>query len=345
MGKKDFNLIIEEATRSTLLEYMGVSDTVSDSASEILNAIIQSFPNYPILTAQIPILVKGDNNNYTIVKYDKYIKGNAGGYSFVARLFLYDAKCGIPFDTIYTKMVDEGFINVAFGSTNNIVKFFVPWPSDNNLGREVYAKYLSMLNHEVKHAYQHSKRGGMTPVTPQYKNALKYMHRASNEDETLWLMERYIPKVYYAFDPDEVDARVQELYSEASSLNTDITKTNAAKYIYELMNAYDSILKAYNEVYDLDKEKHTRQFIEAFVREKIGCDMKQFFSYCERGKKRFQKSLMRIYARWQQENQGSDITGNQGSFSRMARNEIPQQSPFKNKSLVQFLKSIFNFFI
>lgn len=312
--------IIEEATRHALNEHMGVSDNVLVAAEKVLNGLVNDFPKVEASKIEHPVILAHGYYSMQIVEYSKTLQLTFGNLQVNAELYLYDSTYESTYNDVYNTLSNEGLIRIDFEPYSNTITLNLPWPMNNKLTKDVKAKVMPYLNHELLHAYQHRMRGEYTQVSPQYTNSLKNLHGASNENSTLWLIEDRLPEIYYMLTTDEIYTHLQQMYVEAVSGKYErINDTPTSKRLYRIISDFDKIKLAYSETMNFHKNANTRSFIENYIRTKLECEPKEYFSHCESGVKILRNGMMRVYARWQQEGQGRDATGNQSSYIQANR--------------------------
>lgn len=317
---KNIDKIIEESTRYALNEHMGVSDNVSVAAERVLNGLVNEFPKVEASRIEHPVILTHGYYSMQIVEYSKTLELTFGNLHVDAELYLYDSTYESTYNDVYKSLSEENLIRIDFEPYSNTIFLKLPWPMNNKVTNDVKANVMPYLNHELLHAYQYRMKGDYMYVSPQYTNSLKNLHGANNENSTLWLIEDRLPEIYYMLTADEIYTHLQQMYVEAvSGKYESINDTPTSKRLYRIISDFDNIKLAYSETMNFHKKDNTRSYIENYIRTKLGCEPKEYFRYCESGLKKLRNGMMRVYARWQQEGQGRDVTGNQSSHIQANR--------------------------
>ena len=165
---------------------------------------------------------------------------------------------------------------------------------------------LSTINHEVKHAFQYYKRSGNISRKKFY-NMLGYNTDADpNIIDNLGLSVEQIRYTYYAFDFDEVDAVLQQIYIEITEKNCELERSWS----------YMGIMTAkeiYNRIYSFYSSRRYNYPIRVLFNKIYGSDvLDKYITHCQRGIKRFDEHLRRIIGRISSERPGQKILPGRG---------------------------------
>jgi hypothetical protein len=166
---------------------------------------------------------------------------------------------------------------------------------------------LSTINHEVKHAFQYYKRGGDGIIDKSYHVSSYSTAGDSNIIDNLGLSVGQIKYAYYAFDFDEVDAVLQQIYIEITEKNCELERSWSYMNITMAKEIYNKIYSFYNSsrykypIRDLFNKIYGSDFIDKYL------------VHCQRGIKRFDEHLRRIIGRISSERPGQRILPGRGA--------------------------------
>lgn len=151
---------------------------------------------------------------------------------------------------------------------------------------------LSAINHELKHAYQNFKRGGKRISDDIYDSSLS--HKGDSETnilKSLGVSVADIRYTYYAFDLDEVDAHLQEIYIYVTRKQGSLMSSSAYRFITEAKKVYEKIYKYYTT-------SRYGYAIKGIFRMIYGSDvLDKYLAHCQKGIRRFDEHLRRIVGR------------------------------------------------
>ncbi len=312
---------IDKVVRRVILEYGGVSDEVIRISREIYQLIVSQHRGHSWLDI-------GDGEHFK--RFNLYLDGTeADGLISEVRvkLFAYDPS-EMTFNDKYQQLVKRGLVKLSFSTTANAINLFIPYPVNDQMDQEGKTYLMSCINHEVKHCLQHNRRGGWTNVSDTYVKSLSSSPIEDN-NTTMFLMKSLIRRMYYIFDPDEIDARLQEIYIELRETGT-LSKCKAYDDVKTCIEGYAWINRAVRstDAWDSKYFKEARSAFPEVLKEMLGEGMTpgQFFSYCTRGIRKFREQLRRIIGRYDSENPKE-----RGSFGEYAKKEIPMRDMFTLK--------------
>lgn len=314
--------LIENIIRKVILEYSGVSDEILDISNEILSMLFSQSRNFEW------------KYSMTIGEYHKRftldLEGTkTGGLvdEVLVKLFPYDSK-KMSFLQAKEIYADKEYLNLSFSPGYNRIKLFIPWPYDGNMDKQGVDYILSSINHEVKHAYQNNKRGG-TKISDMYINSLKPTSTKEGDRASYNLMKYYVKSLFYNFDNDEIDSRLQELYIQLGKNDGNLDKCDVYKRFKESIGEYNYLNNILNPRTSFDRRYYSkdRALIQNVLDEMLGggITIKRFMAYCKDGIERFREHSRRIIGRYRREHPNGT-----GSFKNYANREIPQSGVFKN---------------
>ena len=322
------NSLIENVVRKVILEYSGVSDEIMDISKKIMSLIFSEEKKYEWKMSTIT----GDY-------YKKFYLPIKGTNIFNVvnevsiKLFYYNPK-NMNFEMAKEVYTETGDINLAFSPSREAIKLYIPFPSGGTMDEYGINYLISSINHEVKHAYQHRMRG-RTIIPSAYSNSVKPIRYNKDEeyDEkelALRVMRRDIKNLYYLYDKDEIDARLQEIYIGLTQNGGDLEKVkvynkmiNAEKDYYWIKNRILFPKDSFHIRYYERERSLFRQELKNMLGDEITPG--EFFYHCESGIKRFREHVRRVIGRYRNE-YGTPS----GSFANYTKNEIPQSGMFKN---------------
>ena len=319
MGK---DKLIENVIRKVILEYSGVSDEVLDVSNEILAMLFKQNRDFEW------------KYSMTVGEYYKRFTLNLEGTKtgqlvneVVVKLFPYDSD-KMTFAKAKQMYINKGYVNLAFSPRYNRIKLFIPWPYDGNVDKYGMDYLSSSINHEVKHAYQHNKRGG-TNISDMYINSLKPVSTQENDRPSYNLMKFYVRNLFYNFDVDEIDAHLQELYIQLEKNDGNLEKCDVYNRFKENVKEYNFLNNILNPKTKFDKEFYSedRTLFQNVIDDMLGngITIGKFMTYCKNGIERFKEHSRRIVGRYRREHPNGT-----GSFKDYAKGEIPQSGVFKN---------------
>lgn len=318
------NSLIENVVRKVILEYSGVSDEIMDISQEILSLIFQEEKNHDWKMSQ----VTGDYYK----RFSLPIEGTEISKivnEVLIRLFYYNPK-QMNFEMAKEVYTETGDLKLAFSPMRNGIKIYIPFPGDGQMDEQGVQCLLSYINHEVKHAYQSRKRGG-TIINNAYINSVKPMPDIDEKNLVIRIMRGDIRNLYYMFDKDEIDARLQEIYIQLMNNGGDLSKCNSYKKMAHQEKRYNwlknELLFPPKDSFEMKYYKKEREVFKMELERMLGDEITpgEFFYHCESGIKRFREHVRRIIGRYRNE-YGTPS----GSFANYTKNEIPQSGMFKN---------------
>ena len=327
------NKLIESVVRQVILEYSGVSDEVINLSELVFAEMAKQSRNYQWTKAE---QTSGEyEKNFTID-----LEEGSLGKGAIIKLYGYDSRKQ-SFSSKLQELEERGCVKLAFGVLTKMVKLSIPYPLEGELDDYGKDYIITSLNHEIKHALQDYKRGG-TKVSSAYQKAVKN-YKINDKDSITYLMKAYVKDMYYVLDPDEVDARLQEIYIELRNTGS-LQQSKAYQRIKEKEKEYVWLSRILYPQTDFDVEyyKQAREQFPQILAEMLGNGItaNQFMRYCKKGIDRFNEHLRRVVGRYNMEN---NIT--RGSFKQYTQNEISPRDMFilkkKNPSLWKRLMSNF----
>lgn len=318
------NRLIENIVRQVILEYSGVSDEIMDISQEILSLIFQEEKNHDWKMSQ----VTGDYYK----RFSLPIEGTEISKivnEVLIKLFYYNPK-QMNFEMAKEVYAETGDLKLAFSPARNGIKLYIPFPEDGQMDKQGVQYLLSCINHEVKHAYQSRKRGG-TIINNAYMNSVKPMPDIDEKNLVIRVMRNDIRNLYYVFDKDEIDARLQEIYIQLMDNGGNLSKCDSYERMEHQEKRYNwlknELLFPPKDSFDMKYYKKEREMFKMELERMLGDEIteKEFFQHCESGIRRFREHLRRIVGRYRNEHET-----NSGSFKDYAKNEVPQSDIFRN---------------
>lgn len=310
------NNLIENVVRKVILEYSGVSDEIMDISQEILTLIFETEKGYDWKVSR----TTGDYyKRFSLpiegTKTSRIVNG------VLIKLFYYNPN-DMDFYMAREVYAESGEMNLSFSTSRETIKLYIPFPGNGVMDNDGVNYLLKAINHEVKHAYQHRMRGGTTIPLAYFKSVTQSEDNGGEKNLKLSAMRQDIKNLYYVFDKDEVDARLQEIYLELLNNNGNLNKCRTYVGINNGKRRYKQLM---SEILS-PKNSFNINFRDELKR-MLGDEItpKQFFYHCESGIKRFDEHVRRIIGRYKREHETSN-----GSFKYYAKNEIPQSGVFQN---------------
>lgn len=317
------NSLIESVVRQVILEYSGVSDEVMNISQKLISLLFDEEMNHEWKMSE-------ETGDY-VKEFLIPIHCKAANYLSV-RLFYYNHK-QMDFKMAKEVYSELGVLLFAYNPKFKAIKLHIPFPDNGIIDEDSMKDILSSINHEVKHGYQANKRGYMN-VAPAYTNSVKsgvYTDNDTDKNLKLSVMRNNIKGLYYAFDTDEVDAWLQEVYIELLNNGGDLSKSRTYVYMMKKKESYNWLKNkvlfppkgSFDMRYYADVRDMFKQELEAILG--VGITPKEFFHHCESGLKRFEEHVRRVIGRYR-----SEYGAPSGSFANYAKNEVPQSGMFKN---------------
>ena len=312
--------LIENVVCKVILEYSGISDEVLDISNEILQMVFNQNRNFEW------------KYSMTVGEYYKKFTLDLEGTKadglideVLVKFFPYDSG-KMTFMQAKEAYAGKGYMSLAFSPRYNRIKLFIPWPYDGNVDKQGVDYLLSSINHEVKHAYQHNKRGG-TNVTDMYTKSLSQTSVNDDDRPSYNLMKLYIKSLYYNFDNDEIDAHLQELYIQLGENDGNINDCDVYKTFKKNVKEYNFLNNILNPRTDFDRKYYSddKALFQNVLTEMLGDGITtgRFMSYCKRGIEKFREHSRRIMGGYSRSHPNST-----GSFANYAKVEIPQSGVF-----------------
>lgn len=341
--------LVESIVRQVILEYGGVSDETVNMSRLIFNMIRKQHLNYDFVKLD-------DNMSYN--GHSLYGKGFLLDFSHSSELMSIANSIDVVLYFYYNERVfnedyfglteflrDKGLQEMSFSPKDRRITLTFAWPSTNTLDANAENDVISSINHEVKHAYQNSKRNDGMRVSDQYLKARAERRKGFddnyNADTALkHLVDYTIPWLYYKLDKDEIDAWIQELYIQGNNTN-DIKKTTMYKKLIETINDYEKLKDWYTSSDAYYTNQGIKEYIDSSIR-RID-NPKSYFNLCEKNVQYLRNKMRRVIGRWYEEQGNSS-----GSFKKYSSNEIQQASPFVQKqdsNKHSRLRNVFNRFL
>lgn len=325
--------LIESIVKEVILEYGGVSNDIMQISMAIFNLIYEHHREYRGQTFQIgdrKIYGKTFNLDIDNIQELSFLNG------IIVNLYYYDPR-NETYDEVKEFILENGYLKNNFSPSKRVITFSFVWAMTDAIPHREKNYIVSTINHEVKHAYQNSKRGGTT-ITPQYTKAqvemnkdFGYNYKADTPIKRI--VDYTIPWIYYSLDKDEINAWVQEMYIE-SQYENDIKNTKTYKRIQSIIKDYNFLKDVYSSKNDYYTKVGTKEYIDASIRridEPIN-----FFKLCDKNILYLKKKMRRVIGRWYEE-EGI----NNGNFKNYSSKEIPQSDIFvkRNKGVYDILKN------
>lgn len=333
------NRLIETVVKDIILEYGGISDDIAAKAHLIFNEICEQHREHQREASSILY------NNHTLYKkeFNLYIDDNQEllsiANSIYVTLYFYDPRFE-NYNEIHSFLNDNHLIKLFYSPHLKLIFLTFVWPSNDKFEPTVKNSILANINHEVKHAFQSSKRKSGIGVSTQYMNAANERSKPfgfNREADTPLkrIVDYVVPWIYYQLDRDEIDAWMQELYIEAHGTG-DIKNTKTYKRLLDAINDYNYIKKIYSTNEDFYTKQNAREYITKSI-SRID-EPNSYFRLCDRNLMYLKTKLRRVIGRWYEEQGISN-----GAFKNYSSNEIQQSSPFlpQNKKRRNILKRIF----
>ena len=343
--------LIESVVKKVILEYGGVSNEIMNISYDIFNAIMEQHRQY----RRVPI---DDNalqfNGHTLYCKEFDLEFNVSNpiwkvcRGVSVRLFFYEPNTE-NYDMLENFMNKNKLYHMAFNDKTKVIKLSIAWSSDDKM--DDYAKYeiISSINHEVKHAYQSSKKNGLG-MPDEYFTAKDELNKKFGWNEeadtpSKQLVDYYVPWCYYKLNKAEVDAWLQELYISANKTK-DIKTSSMYRTLVNTINDYKRLKEWYctSETEPYYKEQNLKQYIENSIRRIT--EPRKYFELCDRNVGYLERKMRRVIGRWYEE-QG--ITN--GSFKKYANGEIKQSTPLmqahirsknRNSTIRNIISDFFN---
>lgn len=327
---KGRNRIISETTKKVLNEYLGVSDEIMGISEEIFNTLISQMGNEPWHLSDTFVNPDGSDGyvkwmflNIEGTKASRIIK------NVYVKLYGFDDRkyTSKEYETFLLK---KGLLKISYSPSYKAIKLIMGFPLSGRLDSYSKNNLMTSLNHEVKHAFQDNKKGGIE-ISNAYLNSLRTTDFDADEPTTIKLMRYNIKDCYYVLDVSEIDARLQEIYIELYQNGGQLNECESYKRVLDAINNYKwlfNILKPKDDFDDRYYQKEREAFQQTLDDELGGgITINMFMRYCERGIKRFNERFRRIITRYREEN-GLESGG---SFRNYAHGEIPQGNIFNGK--------------
>lgn len=332
------SLLIENVCRSVIQEYLGISDEVTELANEAFSLLSYVYDNTPrwmthnfggeqLMTKHM-IVDLAKNQDMVDLGLSKVISSfNIIFYGYDQRKYSYEEY--IDYLAEVSNKCGDRLLRLAFVPSIREIKLFIPFPIDGNIEDDMKRDVMSSIRHEVEHAWQSYKRGG-TKVTSQYTKSLARNDWNSDKNTALPLLRYYLKHCYYALDPDEIDAKIHEIWYELESGSGKLEDCEGYKFMLEVQKDYKWVRNLFESKnkFDIKYYEMERSMFPQLVRDEVGLNSpSQWFRYCEKGIRKFNEQIRRVAGR---QNAVSGYQGN-GSFKNYAKGEIPQGELFRIK--------------
>lgn len=326
------DLLIENVCRRVLNEYLGVSDEVEEVSYQAFSMIMSYFNN----SRWAHKMVNDVELVYKVFDLDCVAEelGNSVLWKAVdnlsVTLYGYDPS-DITFEDYkeFLKKLDKKLINVSFCPSFKEITIRMPMPLNGEIDNACEQYLISGLYHEFEHAWQSANKGG-TKISNSYKKALKPINWNSNENRAIRLLKYYVKHCYYAFDSEEIDAKLHELWFEINNGISNLEESEAYRYMREAIEDYKKVVEMVHpkdDFYTRFYQSERDAFLDVLKTELGLNSANQWFKYCKKGIKKYNDQLRRIVGRLYIER---GTSGN-GSFRQYSQNEIPQEYMFRLK--------------
>ena len=305
---------INEGQYRLLFERSGVSDEIVKLAESIRSEVLSLLNSnkYPSIARWKELGISlgaeqmypdGATPNPDVVSYFKryclplpinsiknvdYINGivfNAFGYNMreVSELDAYDF--------LTSCMRSKGNVVGYHDPNDSTITLTLPCGIDPADGSVHFGyKSLSILNHEIKHAFQYHKSG-------KAKNdniyALSIEHDKSDKCvlNSLGISVYNLKYIYYVFDFGEIDAHLQEIYAYIANGGGDLSSCPAYRNITWAKEKFRAIYEYYTN-------GRYGYAIRGLFYRIYGSDvLDKYIKHCQKGIKRFDEHLRRIVGR------------------------------------------------
>lgn len=332
------NLLIERVCRQVLNEYMGISDEVTELTEEafsLLSYVYDNTPRWltpsfieePLKTKHMVIDLQ-DNPNTANLRLSEVISSfDVILYGYDQRKYSYEDY--IEYLSELSNKCGQRLLRAAFVPSKREIKLFMPFPIDGSIEDDMRKEITGDLRHEVEHAWQSYNRGG-TKVSDSYTKSLARNDWNSDKETALPLLRYYLKHCYYALDPDEIDAKIHEIWYELENGSGRLEDCEGYKFMLDVQKDYKWVLNVLNSnnKFDIKHYEMERGMFPKLVKDELGLNSpSQWFRYCDRGIKKFNEQLRRVTGRYAEH---SGNYGN-GSFRQYANGEIPQGEMFRLK--------------
>ena len=161
---------------------------------------------------------------------------------------------------------------------------------------------FSVINHELKHAYQHHRRNKSQCETDKFYSAS--INKGESDSYTLKSLGLSISDIkyaYYILSFDEVDAILQQVYVYVSRNGGTLKSCSWYRYMLYAKDTYNKIYKYYTT------SPYGYMLSGIFYRI-YGSDIfKKYLSHCQRGIRRFDEHLRRVVGRLNNEHPGQRL--------------------------------------
>lgn len=320
-----------------LNEFMSVSDDVAEMATEILRLIAYGFQDKDwvnVLYFQLdePILCKEmvfGQHELSGLKIGKIIS------EVHVKLYGYNNK-KTDYDTFndhlseLSSKLGYDLVKFCYTPLDRKINIFSPFPlHSNNFLEDLHIILMSTIRHEVEHAYQAHKAGGMN-ISKAYTMSTNKTDWDTDKDTSIPLLKYYIKNCYYAFDFYEIDARIQEIWYEIDNGTGILEDSESYQFMKKACEGYEWVIRMLypKEDFLVSFYERERNMFPQLVKSELGLNApSQWLNYCKRGIKRYRGELRRLMGRYAHVNNkyGS------GSFKQYANGEIPQGDIFPKK--------------
>lgn len=329
--------LIENVVKQIIKEYGGVSDTISEISSNIFYAILNQHRMYFRHVAPLPryngkpILCKTFNLDCS---FSKTLEKMC--HKLTVNLFFYDPD-EVSYEDFEQFLLTHKAIKLWFSSSSKTITLTFPWPYNDKVDNVARREIEASINHELKHAYQ-TMFGRKSPNDTYFRATTEMSHFDNDNGlpPVKWLINYYVPMVYYNLTRSEIDAWMQELYAE-SQFEEDIKKCPTYKRLISAIDEYKSLKEWY-----LTKDGYyTAQNIKDYIDKTITkiTTPREYFKVCDKNIIYLKSKLRRVIGRWHEE------MGNyNGSFKNYVNGEIGQETPFTptRQKRKGFFKRLFN---
>ena len=269
--------VIQESTRKVLLEYMGISTDVRGASMGMYDRVIGLFEKY----AHEPVwndsgFVTQDSEPILSCDFRVYTDGTKAEDIVSVMYATFWCFDGTPQCDLYDS---EGL----FDEHDRAIYINICVPGSRVLGKRTRAGIFNMISHEMMHAFRYCKKGN----SDSGKIYDRYIGLGAAEygDNTSKALAEHMSTLAYALSDEEINSFVQGMYSEAM-MGTDIRDTEEYKTYRRIQRTYRKVMYATPKYLPI---------IDRICREDIGVSLKQFRSYCERGMRKFEKKLRKVF--------------------------------------------------
>lgn len=328
------NEIIRKETKKALLEYMGISNTVGDAAKQMYDVILYSAQNYQHLPTTIMRQVETSddcfreyhckailqplgfiiNHNDLPASVQPYIN------NCYLTIYYYNTNETDDFQAINNDINNQGLRDEAFSYKTKDLYLTFPFPFKGKLDWHAKSFIISVIRHEIKHAYQFSLAPNQFYQKDNtYQKATRHLNDVTWHEEqptSELIIRNDIPWLYYFFDKNEIDAHLEQLYDETIQMHDVKGSPTYEQFIY--------YFQKYNKL--LGYAKDYPDFFNKTAVSILGINSTQYLNYLNKmvdyAKKKFKKVIFRLI---------NDIGSNVIKYQwHEAPTEIPQGNPFNS---------------